>query len=60
LLPVIPFLLFWDGLISCLRAHSTKQLREMIASVNAYGYCWEAGEEPGFTTVTYLVGYPVG
>lgn len=61
LLPVIPFLLFWDGLMSCFRAYSVKQLREMIASVDADGYFWEAGEEPsGFTTVTYLVGYPVG
>jgi len=61
LLPVIPFLLFWDGLMSCLRAYSVKQLREMIASVDADGYFWEAGEETsGFATVTYLVGYPVG
>jgi hypothetical protein len=60
LLPVIPFLLFWDGLMSCLRAYSAKQLREMIASVDADGYFWEAGEEgAGFATVTYLIGYPV-
>jgi hypothetical protein len=60
LLPVIPFVLFWDGLVSCLRAYSTKQLRAMIASVDADGYVWEAGEESGgFVTVTYLVGYPI-
>ena len=33
----------------------------MIASLDADGYFWEAGEESGgFATVTYLIGYPVG
>jgi hypothetical protein len=60
ILPVIPFLLFWDGLISCLRAYPLKQLREMTASLHADGYVWEVGEEPrGFVTVTFLLGYPV-
>jgi hypothetical protein len=60
LLPVIPFVLFYDGLVSCWRAYSTTQLSEMIASLNAEGYVWEVGEEPhGFFTVTYLLGYPV-
>lgn len=60
LLPVIPFLLFWDGLMSCLRAYSTKQLSEMIASLNADGYVWEVGEElGGFFAITYLIGHPV-
>jgi hypothetical protein len=59
-LPVIPFLLFWDGLMSCLRAYSSQQLRDMIASVEAEGYVWEVGEESGaFAPVTYLVGYPI-
>ncbi len=58
-LPVIPFTLFWDGLMSCLRAYSSQQLHEMIASVDAHGYRWEVGEEAaGFAVVTYLVGYP--
>lgn len=60
ILPVIPFVLFYDGVISSLRAYSIRQLREMIASVHADGYVWEVGEEPrGFVTVTYLLGYPV-
>ena len=58
-LPVIPLVLFWDGLISCLRAYSLKELSQMIASVDADGYLWEVGEESGgFATVTYLIGYP--
>jgi hypothetical protein len=60
ILPVIPFVLFYDGVISSLRAYSIKQLREMIAALHADGYVWEVGEEPrGFVTVTYLLGYPV-
>jgi hypothetical protein len=60
ILPVIPFVLCYDGVISSLRAYSTKQLREMIAALHADGYVWEVGEEPrGFVTVTYLLGYPV-
>ena len=58
-LPVIPLILFWDGLISCLRAYSLDQLSEMIAALRAEGYVWEIGEEDGgFATVTYLIGYP--
>jgi hypothetical protein len=60
LVPVVPAVLFWDGLMSCLRAYSQDQLSEMIASLNAEGYVWEVGEEGGgFATVTYLLGYPV-
>jgi hypothetical protein len=60
ILPVIPFFLWYDGVISCLRAYSTTQLREMIATLHADGYVWEVGKEPrGLVTVTYLLGYPV-
>ena len=60
ILPVVPFVLFYDGVVSSLRAYPITQLREMIASLHADGYVWEVGEEPrGFVTVTYLLGYPV-
>jgi hypothetical protein len=59
LLPIVPLLLFWDGLISCLRAYSIKQLQEMTAALDADGYTWEVGQDrDGVATVTYLVGYP--
>lgn len=59
LVPVVPFLLFWDGLMSCLRAYSTEQLQEMTASLRADGYKWDIGQDRGgFATVTYLVGWP--
>jgi hypothetical protein len=59
LIPVIPFVLFFDGVISCLRAYSQKELSLLAAQVNADNYVWLIGERPGgLTPVTFLVGYP--
>jgi hypothetical protein len=60
LLPVVPFVLLYDGLVSCLRAYSREELRELVRPLARSGYCWEVGEERGgFLPITYLVGYPV-
>ena len=61
LIPVIPFVLFFDGLISCLRAYSPAELREMTRGLATSGYRWEIGEKSGGllpVPVTYLVGCP--
>jgi hypothetical protein len=61
LIPVIPFVLFFDGLISCLRAYSPGELQEMTRELATSGYRWEIGEESGGllpVRVTYLVGSP--
>ena len=61
LLPIIPFVLFFDGIVSCLRVYSPAQLRELTAGITANGYQWEIGvEKGGFLRVpiTYLIGYP--
>ena len=56
----MPFVLFYDGIVSCLRAYSHRELEELIAPLKAPGYEWEIGEErSGFLPVTYLLGYPV-
>lgn len=58
-LPIVPLLLFWDGLMSCLRAYSIEQLREMTASLKANDYMWDVGQDRGgLATVTYVVGCP--
>lgn len=44
-IPVIPFVLFFDGLVSCLRSYSLGELREMTRGVAASGYRWEIGEQ---------------
>lgn len=61
LIPVTPFVLFFDGLISCLRAYSLGELHEMTKGIAASGYRWEIGEHPGGflpVRITYLFGCP--
>jgi hypothetical protein len=60
-IPVIPFVLFFDGLISCLRAYSLGDLREMTKGIESPGYRWEIGERSGGllpVRITYLFGCP--
>jgi hypothetical protein len=60
-LPVVPFVLLFDGIVSCLRAYSATELAELANGVGVSGYRWEAGEvRRGFfpVPVTYLIGWP--
>ena len=58
-IPVIPFVLFFDGVVSCLRAYSQKELSALTAQVKADNYVWKIGEQSsGLAPVTFLVGYP--
>jgi hypothetical protein len=60
IIPLVPFVLFYDGIVSCLRAYSHGELKELIEPLEAKDYEWEIGEErTGFLPVTYLLGYPV-
>jgi hypothetical protein len=61
LVPLIPLLVLWDGLVSCLRVYSVPELRELVREVNAPGWQWDAGRirlgaAPAWAT--YLIGYP--
>jgi hypothetical protein len=62
LLPVIPFVLWFDGIVSCFRAYTPSELKEMTEGLSANGYRWEIGEQRGSgimpATVTYLIGCP--
>jgi hypothetical protein len=59
LFPVIPFVLWFDGILSCLRAYSPLELSELISTLGQNKYRWEVGEEfGGLVPVTYLLGYP--
>jgi hypothetical protein len=60
-LPVIPFVLLFDGVISCLRSYRPNELREIIAKLTATEYQWEMGERANPTSdvpIAYLIGYP--
>jgi hypothetical protein len=61
LVPVIPFVLFFDGVISCLRAYSVGELHQMTREIESSGYRWEIGEKAGgwlHLRITYLIGRP--
>jgi hypothetical protein len=58
LLPVIPFVLWFDGLVSCLRSYSQEELRELVREIP--GATWELGEaKSGLLPVTYIIGSPL-
>jgi len=57
--PLVPFMLWFDGLISCLRAYSQDELLQMSRKVQAKDYHWQVGTRAnGFISITYLIGYP--
>jgi len=63
LIPVVPFVLWLDGVVSCLRAYTPSELLALANGISNHGYHWEAGEACSGrlpVTVTYLIGYPLG
>jgi hypothetical protein len=60
LLPVVPFTLFVDGVLSCLRSYSLEDFRELIDGLGGDEYRWELGEEhSGRIGIAYLIGRPI-
>jgi hypothetical protein len=60
IIPVVPFVLWFDGFMSCMRGYSDQELSELTQGLPAVGYRWELGtQRDGFLPVTYLIGYPV-
>jgi hypothetical protein len=61
LIPVIPLVLLFDGIVSCLRAYSPDELRGVIANLPDAGYTWKIGCRKRSLLslpITYLIGYP--
>jgi hypothetical protein len=59
LIPVIPLVLLFDGVVSCLRTYRPQELREMVEKLTSCQYRWDIGElATGKMPVTYLIGYP--
>lgn len=61
LLPIVPLVLLFDGIVSCLRAYSPGELRELTSGLANSGYRWGIGcmKRSFFRLpITYLVGYP--
>jgi len=59
LIPIIPLVLFFDGVVSCLRTYRPQELHEIVEKLTSCQYQWEIGElAGGKMPITYLIGYP--
>jgi hypothetical protein len=59
--PIIPLVSLFDGVVSCLRTYRPPQLREIIKKLSGIEYQWEVGEHSkmsGQARITYLIGCP--
>lgn len=58
--PLIPALVWWDGMCSCLRSYSVAELRELVEGLEHEGYRFTISQSRGvLLRVTSLVGEPV-
>jgi hypothetical protein len=60
LLPFIPLMTIWDGIVSVLRLYKPEQLLAIARSIPKSGYVWESGKKrnkAGFS-ICYLIGRP--
>jgi hypothetical protein len=60
-IPIIPLVLLFDGVVSCLRTYRPQELREIIAKLNGTEYHWEMAERAdpkAKVPIAYLIGYP--
>jgi hypothetical protein len=61
LVPIIPLVLLFDGVVSCLRTYGPQELREIIEKLSGIEYQWEVGaysKASGQAPITYLIGSP--
>ncbi len=59
LIPVVPAVLWFDGVLSCLRSYSMDDLRELTRDLTSPDYRWEVGEaRDGRVPIRYLIGVP--
>jgi len=59
LIPIIPLVFLFDGVVSCLRTYRPQELRMIVDKLTASEYQWEIGEHSsGRAPITYLIGYP--
>lgn len=61
IIPIIPWVLTYDAIISYSATYSPKDLEELVKGVNAEGYEWKIGQIPSnlrTVRITYLIGFP--
>ena len=60
LVPVIPLVILWDGIVSSLRTYAPPDLERLTAGLGADGYRWSNGvHRVQGMAITYLIGQPV-
>jgi hypothetical protein len=62
LVPLAPFIIFWDGMVSMLRIYSPDQMQSLMAGLKAPDYLWELGQIKvrGIPdSLPYLIGRPI-
>jgi hypothetical protein len=62
LIPILPLLIFWGGMVSQLRTYTVQELNEFTRDLQSPEYEWEAGliEIPRMPAgVPYLIGSPI-
>lgn len=60
ILPVVPLILWTDGILSCLRSYSLDDMRELTAGLESDDYAWQIGDEAGENVaIRYLIGTPL-
>lgn len=62
LIPVLPLMVCWDGVVSMLRTYSPEQMQELVRDFQTPDYVWEIGRLrvprlPG--GLPYLIGRPI-
>jgi len=61
IVPIIPLVLLFDGIVSCLRTYRPHELRRIVDKLRGARYRWEIGEHSGrdnCVTISCLAGYP--
>lgn len=60
LVPIIPLLILWDGVVSSLRTYAPTDLERLTAGLGGDGYRWSSGiHRARGVSITYLIGQPV-
>jgi hypothetical protein len=61
LIPILPILIFWDGLVSHLRTYSVAELKGLTRDLQSQDYTWQIGlikPQRAPFGVPYLIGCP--
>ncbi|MEK6478620.1 hypothetical protein WJR50_13835 [Catalinimonas sp. 4WD22] len=58
LIPIVPLFVWWDGMVSCLRTYSVKEIQQLVSTLdNKDSFNWDIGKmKSGPGVILYLLG----